>query len=94
MNLTTAARKLGGSVRLGILLILFANLLFALNDAMGKWLIASFALGQVLMMRSVNRHSDTHSGAVAGHFRPRMISHSHDERERLGSPDCSDCSRN
>lgn len=53
MKLNIAAGKLGGSVLLGILLMLFADLLFALNDAMGKWLLASFALGQVLIMRSV-----------------------------------------
>ena len=42
-----------GVVVAGFMIMLFADFLFALNDAMGKWLMASFALGQVLVMRSV-----------------------------------------
>ncbi|MEX2693259.1 DMT family transporter [Rhizobium mongolense] len=37
----------------GVLLMLLGDFLFALNDAMGKWLVASFAVGQVLVIRSV-----------------------------------------
>lgn len=37
----------------GILLMLGGDLLFALNDAMGKWLVASFSVGQVVLIRSV-----------------------------------------
>ncbi len=37
----------------GILLILLGNFMFALNDAMGKWLVASFSVGQVLFIRSI-----------------------------------------
>src|SRR6185312_12021107 len=37
----------------GILLILLGNFMFALNDAMGKWLVASFSVGQVLFVRSI-----------------------------------------
>ena len=37
----------------GILLMLAGDLLFALNDAMGKWLVASFSVGQVVLIRSV-----------------------------------------
>ncbi|TGP58250.1 hypothetical protein EN868_32805, partial [Mesorhizobium sp. M2D.F.Ca.ET.225.01.1.1] len=28
-----------------------ANFMFALNDAMGKWLVASFSVGQVVLIR-------------------------------------------
>jgi S-adenosylmethionine uptake transporter len=37
----------------GILLMLAGDFMFALNDAMGKWLVASFSVGQVVMIRSI-----------------------------------------
>ena len=37
----------------GILLMLLGDLMFALNDALGKWLVASFSVGQVVLIRSV-----------------------------------------
>jgi S-adenosylmethionine uptake transporter len=37
----------------GALLMLGGDFLFALNDAMGKWLVASFSVGQVVLVRSV-----------------------------------------
>lgn len=37
----------------GILLMLAGDFMFALNDAMGKWLVASFSVGQVVFVRSV-----------------------------------------
>lgn len=37
----------------GVLLMLVGNFMFALNDAMGKWLVASFSVGQVLLIRSI-----------------------------------------
>lgn len=36
---------------LGILLMLGAGLLFALNDVLGKWLVASYPVGQVMVLR-------------------------------------------
>lgn len=36
----------------GILLMLVAMLLFTLNDAIGKWLVASYPVGQLLAIRS------------------------------------------
>lgn len=48
-------RKVGTSGNLvlaGVLLMLLGDLLFALNDAMGKWLVASFSVGQILVVRS------------------------------------------
>jgi S-adenosylmethionine uptake transporter len=43
----------GNAVLFGVVLMLFGDFLFALNDAMGKWLVASFSVGQVLAMRSL-----------------------------------------
>jgi S-adenosylmethionine uptake transporter len=37
----------------GILLMLAGDFMFALNDAMGKWLVASFSVGQVIVIRSL-----------------------------------------
>lgn len=38
--------------RLGILVALLGMLLFALNDVMGKWLVSTYSVGQVLLLRS------------------------------------------
>ena len=47
-------RALPGNVVLaGILLMLLGDFLFALNDARGKWLVASFSVGQVVLVRSI-----------------------------------------
>ncbi|NBB49335.1 EamA family transporter [Rhizobium sp. CRIBSB] len=37
----------------GPAVMLLGMLLFALNDAMGKWLVASYGLGQIIFIRSV-----------------------------------------
>lgn len=37
---------------LGVAVMLLGMLLFALNDAMGKWLVATYSLGQVVFIRS------------------------------------------
>ncbi|MES5099909.1 DMT family transporter [Agrobacterium sp. BA1120] len=38
---------------LGVAVMLLGMLLFALNDAMGKWLVSTYSLGQVVLVRSV-----------------------------------------
>ncbi|WP_312862086.1 DMT family transporter [Rhizobium sp. P32RR-XVIII] len=43
----------GNAVLAGVLLMLLGDFLFSLNDAMGKWLVASFSVGQVLVVRSL-----------------------------------------
>lgn len=40
-------------VLIGVALMLLGDLLFSLNDAMGKWLVTSFSVGQVLLIRSL-----------------------------------------
>lgn len=47
-------RSIGGNmVLIGIALMLAGCFMFALNDAIGKWMVASFSVGQVLVIRSV-----------------------------------------
>ena len=43
----------GNRVRLGIAIMLLGMLMFSLNDAMGKWLVATYSVGQVLLIRSL-----------------------------------------
>ena len=55
MTFQPAAGRLAGSqnaTRLGIIVMLLSMLLFSLNDAMGKWLVATYSVGQVLLIRS------------------------------------------
>jgi len=40
-------------ILLGVLVMLLGDFMFALNDAMGKWLVATLAVGQILAVRSV-----------------------------------------
>ena len=37
----------------GIGLMLLATLMFSLNDVLGKWLVASYSVGQILFLRSI-----------------------------------------
>ncbi|NLS00905.1 DMT family transporter [Rhizobium sp. P38BS-XIX] len=49
-------RKVGTGENLvlaGVLLMLLGDFTFSLNDAMGKWLVASFSVGQILVVRSL-----------------------------------------
>jgi len=41
------------AAQLGVMLMLVGMAMFALNDALGKWLVASHSVGQVLLIRSV-----------------------------------------
>ncbi len=40
------------TTRLGIAVMLLGILMFSLNDVMGKWLVATYSVGQVLLIRS------------------------------------------
>lgn len=40
-------------ILLGVLVMLFGDFMFALNDAMGKWLVTTLAVGQVFLIRSI-----------------------------------------
>ncbi len=40
-------------ILLGVILMLGGDFMFALNDAMGKWLVATLAVGQVVFVRSI-----------------------------------------
>src|SRR4029077_14440231 len=38
---------------IGIVLMLTAVFLFSINDAVGKWLVATYSVGQLLLIRSL-----------------------------------------
>lgn len=52
-RIASAAAGFGASSAAGPLVMLLGMLMFALNDAMGKWLVSSYGLGQVILIRSV-----------------------------------------
>jgi drug/metabolite transporter (DMT)-like permease len=41
------------NARLGVAFMLLGMFLFALNDTLGKWLVATYSVGQVLLVRSI-----------------------------------------
>lgn len=45
--------RLSPNALAGVGFMLFGVFMFAVNDAMGKWLVATYAVGQVLLLRSV-----------------------------------------
>ncbi|MBO9655638.1 DMT family transporter [Agrobacterium sp. SOY23] len=49
--MSTMIKKLSPT-GLGVAVMLLGMLLFALNDAMGKWLVATYSQGQVILIRS------------------------------------------
>lgn len=46
-------QKVRSGAMIGIGLMLLGVFLFAVNDVMGKWLVATYSVGQVLLLRSV-----------------------------------------
>lgn len=51
-TLAAGTAETRSTARLGIMVMLLAMLLFTLNDVMGKWLVATYSVGQVLLIRS------------------------------------------
>lgn len=47
------AAPVASTVRAGVALMLLGMLLFSLNDVLGKWLVATYSVGQVLLIRSI-----------------------------------------
>lgn len=41
------------TARTGVLLMLLGMLMFSLNDVMGKWLVSTYSVGQVVFIRSI-----------------------------------------
>jgi len=50
MNSTTTSSR---AALAGIALMIAGIFLFAVNDALGKWLMATYSVGQVLLIRSM-----------------------------------------
>lgn len=50
---TGNAQHSARSVPAGIGLMLLAILMFSLNDVLGKWLVATYSVGQILLIRSI-----------------------------------------
>lgn len=53
LSLSQSARKVRSGALAGIGLMLLGVFLFSMNDVMGKWLVATYSVGQVLLLRSI-----------------------------------------
>jgi len=51
--MASTALQTKDTTRLGILFMLLAVLMFSLNDVMGKWLVSTYSVGQLLLIRSL-----------------------------------------
>jgi drug/metabolite transporter (DMT)-like permease len=47
------ARAMRGGAMAGIVMMLLSVLLFSMNDALGKWLVATFSVFQILVVRGI-----------------------------------------
>lgn len=45
--------SISSAARSGVLLMLLGMLMFSLNDVMGKWLVSTYSVGQVVFIRSI-----------------------------------------
>ena len=52
MSDIAASPPASGSARLGVLLMLLGMVMFSLNDVLGKWLMATYSVGQLMLIRS------------------------------------------
>jgi drug/metabolite transporter (DMT)-like permease len=50
---TYSNTAMSSAARNGVLLMLLGMLMFSLNDVMGKWLVSTYSVGQVVFIRSV-----------------------------------------
>ena len=50
---SSSAQKVRSGALVGIGLILLGVFMFAMNDVMGKWFVATYSVGQVLLLRSI-----------------------------------------
>jgi len=48
-----SASHASAAARSGVLIMLIGMLMFSLNDVMGKWLVATYSVGQVVLIRSI-----------------------------------------
>ena len=52
-GLPRAGKLTSNMILAGVLLMLLGDFMFALNDAMGKWLVATYSVGQIMLVRSI-----------------------------------------
>ena len=48
-----SSASISWAARSGVLLMLLGMLMFSLNDVMGKWLVSTYSVGQVVFIRSI-----------------------------------------
>jgi drug/metabolite transporter (DMT)-like permease len=48
-----SSASISSAARSGVLLMLLGMLMFSLNDVMGKWLVSTYSVGQVIFIRSI-----------------------------------------
>jgi drug/metabolite transporter (DMT)-like permease len=49
----TVSQPVSGTARLGVMLMLLGMVMFSLNDVLGKWLVATYSVGQLMLIRSL-----------------------------------------
>jgi drug/metabolite transporter (DMT)-like permease len=52
-EMTAPPSAVSGAARLGVMLMLLGMVMFSLNDVLGKWLVATYSVGQLMLIRSL-----------------------------------------
>ncbi len=71
MNRNMQLRAPKNLILAGVLIMLAGDFMFALNDAMGKWLVVSLSVGQVVFIRSIGAFIVL--GPMIAHQGPRAL---------------------
>lgn len=53
MSASPSMTETSSNTRLGVCLMLLGMMMFALNDTLGKWMLATYSVGQVMLIRSL-----------------------------------------
>ncbi|OCP35717.1 DMT family transporter [Ensifer sp. LC163] len=53
MTILTASATAPNAARTGVIIMLLGMLMFSLNDVMGKWLVATYSVSQLMVIRSI-----------------------------------------
>ncbi|MEK1950152.1 MAG: DMT family transporter, partial [Ensifer adhaerens] len=53
MTIIAASATAPNAARTGVIIMLLGMLMFSLNDVMGKWLVATYSVSQLMVIRSI-----------------------------------------
>ena len=81
-----ASPPASSAARLGVMLMLLGMVMFSLNDVLGKWLVATYSVGQLMLIRSLAAIVDRSVDVLVEHVRGQHQHFAFIVRERAAGP--------